>query len=197
MPEGDDETPQLILVGGPNGAGKTTFVRQFQTQRDFPYLGADEIAYELSPADPYAVRMEAGRLFVERFYDRVERRESFIVESTLSGRTFRHEIVAAKAAGYRIEMVFCFLDSAEMAVHRVETRIAMGGHYVPPTDIRRRYARSLQNFWELYRPLADVFLLVYNAMETRIPVAQGRPEEFDTLNEPLLRLFLSSFAEET
>ncbi|HEV7280898.1 MAG TPA: zeta toxin family protein [Pirellulaceae bacterium] len=185
------------MVGGPNGAGKTTFVRQFQTQREFPYLGADEIAYELSPDDPYAVRLEAGRLFIERFYDYVARPESFIVESTLSGRTFRHEVQAAKAAGYRVEMVFCFLDSAETAVHRVETRIAMGGHFVPPTDIRRRYSRSLRNFWELYRPLADVFLLVYNALETRVPVAQGQPEDFVTLDEPLLRLFLSSFAEES
>ena len=196
MEELDASAPQLILVGGPNGAGKTTFVREFQKRRDFPYLGADEIAYELSPADPYAVRMEAGRLFVERFYDFVERRQSFIVESTLSGRTFRHEIDAAKAAGYRVEMVFCFLDSPETAVRRVETRIAMGGHFVPPEDIRRRYARSLRNFWELYRPLADDFLLVYNAMERRISVAKGSPGDFRVLNEPLFRLFHATLAGE-
>lgn len=193
MPEPNDAGPQLILVGGPNGAGKTTFVRQFQTRRDFPYVGADEIAYELSPADPYAVRMEAGRLFVERFYRYVERRESFIVESTLSGRTFRHEVQAAKAAGYGVEMVFCFLDSPDRAVERVQIRMRKKGHFVPEVDIRRRYARSLQNFWDLYRPLADRYLLAYNGGATPVDVAIGDADGIDVRDRVRFDAYLAAF----
>jgi predicted ABC-type ATPase len=31
----------------------------------------------------------------------------------------------------------------------------MGGHGVPEETIRRRYQRSVENFFNLYRPLAD------------------------------------------
>lgn len=52
--------PRLVLVGGPNGAGKTTFARLYAHSEGLPYLGTDDTALQLSPADPARVRVAAG-----------------------------------------------------------------------------------------------------------------------------------------
>ncbi len=41
------EQPILIVIGGANGSGKTTLAREYITVEGLPYLGADQIAYEL------------------------------------------------------------------------------------------------------------------------------------------------------
>ncbi len=46
---------------------------------------------------------------------------------------------------------------------RVRERVRNGGHRVPEAIVRRRYARSLSNFFNLYRPFADSWLLLDNA----------------------------------
>ncbi len=85
----------------------------------------------------------------------VDGSHSFVVESTLSGRTFQRILKKAKAAEFEITIVYLFLDSADTCVDRVHERVQAGGHDVPEPDIRRRFVRSIRNFWKLYRPLAD------------------------------------------
>ncbi len=57
--------------------------------------------------------------------------------------------------GYRISIHFIELPSADMAVQRVEQRVAAGGHGVPETDVRRRFERGLRHFHEIYKPLVN------------------------------------------
>jgi predicted ABC-type ATPase len=52
-------------------------------------------------------------------------------------------------------LFFMWLPSADMAVQRVADRARSGGHHVPEDTIRRRYERGLDNFFKLYRELAD------------------------------------------
>ena len=79
----------LIILGGANGSGKTTLAKEYISIEKFPYLGADQIAYDLNPSDVESVAIEAGRLFIKRIADSIEERRSFIVESTLSGLSLR------------------------------------------------------------------------------------------------------------
>ncbi len=65
-----------------------------------------------------------------------------------------------------------------------------GGHHVPEEDIRRRYYRSKDNFWNQYRQLADNWLLIYNADEGFQEVALGMGTEFVTENEKLFERFI-------
>lgn len=60
--------------------------------------------------------------------------------------------------GYRVEIIFLRLPDADMAVRRVASRVLQGGHDVPEATIRRRFARDLRNFQDLYAPLADASL---------------------------------------
>ncbi len=52
---------------------------------------------------------------------------------------------AARVAGYRIELHYVCLESPELALRRIRTRVASGGHGVPEADVRRRFVRSQAN----------------------------------------------------
>ena len=63
-----------------------------------------------------------------------------------------------------------------MAIKRVHQRKRLGGHSVPEADIRRRYDRGLQNFFSIYKPLADSWEFYDNTQPQRRLVASGEPE---------------------
>lgn len=156
------DQPLLIVLGGANGSGKTTLAREYISVENLPYLGADQIAYELNPDDVESVAIEAGRIFIKTIADSVEKRRSFIVESTLSGLSLRKWISKARDQDYFIKIGFVYLDSPELCIDRVSARVSRGGHHVPADDIRRRYHRSNLNFWNHYRSLADDWKLYNN-----------------------------------
>ena len=58
----------IVILGGPNGAGKTTAARQLLPDRlgIGEFVNADEIAFALSPHDPDAAAVTAGRRMIER-----------------------------------------------------------------------------------------------------------------------------------
>ena len=150
----------MIVVGGPNGSGKSTFALNHSNATGIRYLGADQIAAELSPDDPVSARIEASRQFILRIRESIGHRESLTIESTLAGRSLRNLIADAKRAGYAVTVLFVFLDSADSCVNRVRQRVILGGHDVPELDIRRRFVRAIANFWNIYRGLADFWILV-------------------------------------
>lgn len=180
---------QLIVVGGPNGAGKTTFAMEDLARRGGVYLGADAIAAELSPGDPAAAAIEAGRLFLERFDQLIQNEQRVIVESTLAGKSLARMITSAKDAGLQIEINFIFIDSEDMSLNRVRQRVRNGGHDVPEIDVRRRFVRTIANFWKIYRPLADDWFLFYNAEGGALNVASGADELLTVYRESLFAKF--------
>lgn len=182
---------QMIVVGGPNGSGKSTFVEQVLKTRHDEYLGADKIAAEINPANPESVAIQAGREFVERLYNRIDRGESLIVESTLSGKSLIRQLERASSLGYETIVMFVFLDSAETCIARVQHRVSVGGHHVPEQDVRRRFGRSLLNFWEHYRNIADQWILHQNSAKGCVALASGRADNYIVFNELLMDSFLA------
>ena len=55
---------------------------------------------------------------------------------------------------YKFDLIFLYLQSAELAVERVRERVRIGGHNIPEDVIWRRYAKGLRNFFEIYQPIA-------------------------------------------
>lgn len=168
--------PTLILIAGPNGAGKTTFAREFLPHEAecLRFLNADEIARGLSPLDPSAAAVRAGRLLLEEFSRLLKRRLSFALESTISGLTYVRHLNAAKAMGYEIQLHYLWISDPAESIARVKQRVSKGGHHVPAHDIRRRFHRSLANLADHYLPIADKWVIWDNRISPPKPLANYR-----------------------
>jgi predicted ABC-type ATPase len=54
----------------------------------------------------------------------------------------------------------------------------LGGHDVPSDVVKRRFGRSLSNFFNLYAPLADEWALFDNSSSSRVlPVAKQQANQ--------------------
>ena len=102
---------KIVIIAGPNGAGKTTFARAF-----LPFeagcelfINADLIASGLSPFNPEAVAIRAGRLMLTEIDINAAAGNSFAFETTLSGRTYVPRIAKWRADGYIIKLYFLAL----------------------------------------------------------------------------------------
>jgi predicted ABC-type ATPase len=113
--------PNLYIIAGPNGAGKTTFARKWLPKHiDWEdFLNADIIAEELSPENPESVAIQAGRLMLERLYDRAERSIDFAVETTLAGLSYVKIINGLKSRGYESHLAFLWVRDVELSIARV------------------------------------------------------------------------------
>ncbi len=149
--------PDCYIIAGPNGAGKTTFAREFLPHyaHCVNFINPDLIAGGLSPFAPDLALARAGRIVLEEIQNRIDAREDFAFETTLSGRTYLKQVQRLRIIGYGVHMVYLWIPSAEMAIERVRDRVESGGHNVPELAVRRRYTRTLRNLFTLYRPHLD------------------------------------------
>lgn len=156
---------RVLIIAGPNGAGKTTFARAFLPEEaNCPrFINADLIAAGLSPFEPEAAAVRAGRVMLEEIDGCIARGESFAFETTLAGRAYLRRIVAWRAAGWHVTLFFLALSDAEAAIARVAGRVQQGGHDIPDDVIRRRFTAGRANFDRLYRQAVDDWLLYDNA----------------------------------
>jgi len=175
MGETTDKGLRCIVIAGPNGAGKTTFALEFLS-RDagvVHFVNADMIASGLSPLRPSLAARQAGRLVLQELDRLVKVRRDFAFESTLSGRTYLRLMKRWKSAGYRIEIVFLWLPSVQLALQRIAARVRQGGHDVPRSDVIRRFDRSWTNFRGVYQPLADAWAVYDNSGEVPRLLEEG------------------------
>lgn len=100
-------------------------------------------------------------------------RESFAFETTLSGKGYLARLNRWKSFGYRIEIVYLRLDTAQLALRRIAMRVKQGGHPIPRADVLRRFTRSWDNFTDTYRPLADRWTVYDNSGHTPLLQEQG------------------------
>jgi predicted ABC-type ATPase len=70
---------------------------------------------------------------------------------------------ALKRHGYVVAIYYFALANAQLAIRRVKLRVTLGGHDVPTDVVRRRFVRSLNNFFNLYLQLADEWSMFDNS----------------------------------
>ncbi len=157
--------PKIVIIAGPNGAGKTTFAKEFLPyEAGCPvFVNADLIAAGLSPFDPAAASIRAGKLMLETLDRNAATGTSFAFETTLSGLVYARRIKDWRESGYTVKLIFLRLDSADEAVARVEARVLQGGHHIPEETIRRRFIKGYENFRNVYQSSVNFWQLFDNS----------------------------------
>ena len=170
-----DSKKQLYIISGCNGAGKTT--ASYTVLPDVleckEFVNADEIAKGLSPFNPESMAIEAGRLMLKRIDELLAAKVSFSIETTLATRSYTRLIKRALSEGYKVSLIYFWLNSPELAVNRVLQRVNEGGHNVPLDVIYRRYQAGINNLFQIYMPSVDYCLLADNSVSPRVIVAEG------------------------
>lgn len=144
------------------------------------------ITQGLSPFSPRSAAIKAGRLVLEQIHNLADRNVEFAFETTLSGKSYVPFLKAIKKKGYVINLFFLWIPSADLALVRIKDRVTDGGHDVPAVDVRRRFQRSMYNFFKYYKPLLDTWLLFNNADAIPSLIARendGKAEIVGTVNK--------------
>ena len=159
-----EDSPIVVMLAGPNGAGKSSIAPGVLANalKVVDYVNADVIARGISGFNPDGAALSAGRVMLERLDELASERRSFAFETTGASRSFASKIQAWRKSGYLFLLTYVWVESAEVSAQRVKKRVVLGGHDIPDETIRRRYPRSLVNFFELYRPLADEWRIYDN-----------------------------------
>jgi len=167
--------PRCIVIAGPNGAGKTTFAREFLPREAgvIHFVNVDLIAGGLSPLAPALAAVTAGKFLLKEINRLARDKADFAFESTLSGLAYANRIKEWKSNGYRIEIYFIRLSSPALALRRIATRVKQGGHDVARADVLRRFDRGWENFENIYRALADAWIVYDNSGDSPRPIEQG------------------------
>ena len=136
--------PNLYIIAGCNGAGKTTasytILPEILHCKEF--VNADEIARGLSPFQPEAVAIQAGKIMLQRIKELITLNKDFAIETTLTTLSYKQTINKAKEKGYKVTLIFFWLNDVNLAIKRVESRVLDGGHNIPEETIRRRYKKG-------------------------------------------------------
>ena len=97
----------------------------------------------------------------------------------------------AKSLGYRIELHYVGVASADIAKTRIAYRVSQGGHGIPDADVERRYTESFNRLREIIS-LCDMVVLYDNTKNfNRFAIYQNgklcnlsdtRPDWYNNLN---------------
>lgn len=162
------QRPSIYVIAGVNGAGKSSVAGEAFRQSGADYYNPDEAARLLRAANPTLTQTEAnGAAWHEgvRLLKRaIDERLDFAFETTLGAHTIPRLLREAAKAGVEIYVWYVGLESPELHIARVRSRVARGGHDISEADIRRRYERSRLNLIDLL-PVLRALRLFDNSAE--------------------------------
>jgi predicted ABC-type ATPase len=167
-------SPKVTLIAGPNGAGKTSFAREYLSveQRGTPFINADEIARQMINLSGATRDRAAAKALLQSSASYVERRETFMVETTLASRTYASRIRQWQVSGYVVILIYLRLPSVDVSIERVRQRVLAGGHDIPEIIIRRRFDKSLEYLETIYKLLVDEWY-VWNSLNGTFELQQA------------------------
>ena len=171
--------PRLYIISGCNGSGKTTasYTLLPELLECSEFVNSDEFAKSLSPFAPSEASIAASKYMLMKITYLLERSDDFCVETTLATRSLLGIIREAKSKGYKVTVLYFWLNSPELAIKRVKARVAAGGHNIEDDVIRRRYRMGLEYLFRTYIPICDRWTLADNSNPPFSVVAEGTPSE--------------------
>jgi predicted ABC-type ATPase len=177
------EKPRITVIAGVNGAGKSSVAGERLRQTGGEYFNPDEATKRFLAASPSMTFEEAnargwheGR---RQLSDAITNQEDFTFETTLGGKTITELLFKALDAGLEVAMIYVGLESAELHLDRVRSRVDAGGHDIAEAKVRERYTSSLQNLVRL-APRLTALRVLDNSADAD-PKTGHRPEPKEIL----------------
>ena len=153
-----DEVPGVLA--GVNGAGKSSIGGAMLEQAGVEFFNPDKAARQfrskysgISQEEANSAAWQQGRRLLERAIDE---RKDFAFETTLGGTTMPALLKKAASSGIEVRIWYVGLESAELHIARVKSRVSLGGHDIPESKIRERYAQSRMRLIELMPVLTEL-----------------------------------------
>lgn len=169
--------PCIYVLAGTNGAGKSSIGGAMFRQNGAEYFNPDEASRRILSANPAITQEKAnsaawseGKRLLERA---IEERCNFAIETTLGGHTLAALLEKAISAEIEVRVWYVGLESPELHIARVRSRVQKGGHDIPEAKIRERYAHSIWNLIQMLPKLTEVF--VYDNSEEADPHSGRAP----------------------
>ncbi len=143
----------IYVIAGVNGAGKSSVAGQAFRQSGADYYNPDEAARRFLAANRALTQVEANSAAwhegVRLLRRAIDERLDFAFETTLGADTIPRLLRQAANSGVEIYVWYVGLESPELHIARVKSRVTRGGHDISETDIRRRYEHSRLNLIDL------------------------------------------------
>ncbi len=143
----------IFILAGVNGAGKSSIGGSSLRSQGLNWYNPDEIALEMQLKFPDERQSDVNsRVWHEgrhRLETAIGNDSNLAFETTLGGSTITNTLLDAIAAGVKLNVWYCGLDSPERHIERVAARVARGGHDIPEDLIRSRCQPSMQNLCRL------------------------------------------------
>jgi predicted ABC-type ATPase len=153
----------LYVVAGPNGTGKTTSFDSL-VPKDLDYINADLIVKSIrEQAGGLNVQDIANHEVAKIFFEKIEKRESFAIETNLCDLDTYKSLIEVQGLGYEVTIFFLCVRQVEICIDRVKQRVSQGGHNVNSDVIRDRYTTGLK-LLKHYKSFPDCLLLLDNSL---------------------------------
>ncbi|MEX2381459.1 MAG: zeta toxin family protein [Opitutales bacterium] len=170
------QEPALYVLAGVNGAGKSSIGEGVFNAKGSVIYNPDTIARkilalhpDISPKLANGHAWQIGKSLLE---EAIRERKDYRFETTLGGRTITRLLLDAARGGHQLHLWFCGLETPELHLRRVRSRVARGGHDISEAKIRERWDGSRMN---LIRLLPEIHhLRVYDNSAEAEP-SKGEP----------------------
>jgi predicted ABC-type ATPase len=149
----------------------------------------------MSPFSPETAAIRAGRLVLSEIDLFSQKQVSFGFETTLSGRGYLKLVQRLKKKGYRIYLFFLFVEAVDVTLSRIRERVLKGGHDVPEEVVRRRFDRSVGNFFREYQQLVDAWYLFDNTGTKPVPTAFRKGRRIRIMDRMRYEMLISHYGE--
>ena len=175
----------ITVLAGCNGAGKSSVAGAALEQRGGSYFNPDRVAGEIArvamagghPMTTEQINGEAWFRGFQALKRAITQGHDFAFETTLGGQSVTAELERATAAGLVVRIWFVGLESIDLHIARVRSRVARGGHDIPTERIIQRYRAAPSNLVRLLPGLAELAVFDNSVEGDPASGAQPRPKK--------------------